>query len=130
LALVLEHDGGFTPPTEKSKPRSSDADYSSRSGDSPMKAFPLGRDPSERLDIDALRSIWTEMCGNPQQLVALVSERSCGRAGFCTVAKVPVPLVGEWRVITVEHGQGGGINRLIHSELDKGFAIQTSNYVA
>jgi hypothetical protein len=57
LALVLEHDAGFTPPTEKSKPRSSDADYSSRSGDSPTKAFPLGRDPTECLDIDALRSI-------------------------------------------------------------------------
>jgi hypothetical protein len=82
------------------------------------------RDPLERLDIDALRSIWTEICGNPQQLVPLESERSCGRAGFCTVAKVPATLVGEWRVI-VGHG-------LIHSEppLDKWFATQTSNYVA
>jgi len=65
-------------------------------------------------------------------VVPLDSERSCGRAGFCTVAKVPVPLVGEWRVITVGHGQGEGINRLIHSEApsDKWFATQTSNYVA
>src|SRR5437867_12753209 len=116
LALALEHDGWLTPPTEKSKPGSSDVDHSAGRGDSPVQPLTLGRDPLESLDIDALRSIRAETCGNPQQLVPLEFERSCGRPGFCTMAKVPVPLVGEWRVITVRHRQVVEINRLIHSE--------------
>lgn len=41
--------------------------HSSRGGNSPMKTSPLGRDSLQRLDIDALRSIWTKTCGRQSE---------------------------------------------------------------
>lgn len=117
LALMLEPGTRFTPPTEKSKPRSSDIDHSSRRGDGSVGLLPLNGNTSKCLDVDALRrSIRAETQRNPQQLVALYRQRSASRPAFRTVAKVTVPLFGKRRVIMVVAGRMAGISRVIHSK--------------